>query len=105
MNADTTEIAADEKWLNVANGALREVGAEPMWVLGKYGPWLPNFGTSRDHYRSAILAHLAVGTPSQPERRTAPGHVVCWPCWESGTAPSCAEVPTEQALRFQECTR
>jgi hypothetical protein len=93
-----------ERWLSVANAALREVGAEPLWAVGPHGPWLPNNGITQAHYRSAIMAHLATGhLIARPGRHTTPGHVVCWRCWEDGTPSACTEVATERALHFEEC--
>ena len=101
-----SERSLHAPWLEVANAALREVGVEPLWEVGPHGPWLPNGGVSRDHYRSAVMAHLAVGASGfAAGRRTRPGHVVCWPCWEADTADACTEVATERALHFEECSR
>ena len=102
----TSERSLHAPWLEVANAALREVGVEPLWEVGPHGPWLPNSGVSRDHYRSAVMAHLAVGASGfAAERRTRPGHVVCWRCWEADTADACSQVATERALHFEECSR
>lgn len=105
MSSDRFLHTPQERWLNVANAALREVGATPLWEMGQYGPMVPVAGITRDHYRSSVIAIAAVGRTSGLGEPTADGHVVCWPCWDVGTHHDCAEVTIDQAMRFEGCGR
>lgn len=92
-------------WARVANGALAEVGAGDPWDVSPEGV-VSTWGTTRAHYRSAVLAQLAVELPrpdGHPLNR--PGHVVCWACWDRHELHLCHETPTRDALAFTPCAR
>lgn len=106
-SSEITAVEQDQnqRWIEVANAALREVGETHLWQLGRYGPWLPGPAGTRDHYRSGLLATMAAPRHTAAGEATAEGHVVCWECWDALRSHECAEVTVAQAMRFEGCSR
>ena len=102
--SETTEITRAEwmRWTDIANAACAEVGAFPGWELDGNMP--STSGDSAAHYRSAVLADLALGFDRRPHGDIPIGNCICWACWDAANYQTCPSISYDAALSFQACT-